>query len=135
MSDRCRGIAVDVLRSLVAVPVGPARDAARRWLRAGSAWAAAYEGLVDEVTRDPLQTPTSAELRRRVLAAEEELDRAESRVSRLSPGLLAGRTGARPGADLAAVQRGLGDDAALVMYETFDADLLLWAVDPHPTCP
>jgi CHAT domain-containing protein len=130
MSDRCRGIAVDVLRSLDDLPMGPARDAARRWLRAGSAWAAEYEGLVEEVTRDPLQTPTSAELRRRVLATEEELDRAESRVSRLSPGLLAGRTGARPGADLAAVQRGLGDDATLVMYETFGEDLVLWAVEP-----
>jgi CHAT domain-containing protein len=130
MSDRCRGIAVDVLRSLDDLPVGPARDAARRWLRAGSAWAAAYEGLVDEVTCDPLATPTSAELRRRVLATEEELDRTESRVSRLSPGLLAGRTGARPGADLAAVQQGLGGDAALVMYETFDEDLVLWAVEP-----
>jgi CHAT domain-containing protein len=130
MSDRCRGIAVDVLRSLDDLAVGPARDAARRWLRAGSAWAAVYEGLVGEVTRDPLETPTSAELRRRVLAAEEELDQAESRVGRLSPGLLAGRTGARPGADLVAVQQGLGDDAALVMYETFDQDLVLWAVEP-----
>ncbi len=130
MSDRCRGIAVDVLGSLDGLPGGPARDAARRWLRAGAAWAAAYEGLVDEVARDPLKTPTSAELRRQVQAAEEELDRAEARVSRLSPGLLAGRTGARPGADLVAVQRGLGDDAALVMYQTFDEDLVLWAVEP-----
>ena len=130
MSDRCRGIAVDVLRSFDDLPAGPARDAARRWLRAGSAWAAAYEGLVNEVTRDPLQTPTSADLRRRVLATEEDLDRAESQVSRVAPGLLAGRTGARPGADLVAVQRGLGDDAVLVMYETFDEDLLLWAVEP-----
>ena len=130
MSDRCRGIAVDVLRSFDGLPAGPARDAARRWLRAGSAWAAAYEGLVDEVTRDPFETPTSAELRRRMLATEEELDRAESRVARVSPGLLAGRTGARPGADLVAVQQGLGDDAVLIMYETFDEDLLLWAVGP-----
>jgi CHAT domain-containing protein len=130
MSDRCRGIAADMLRSFDGLPIGPARDAARRWLRAGSAWAAAYEGLVDEVTRDPLETPTSAELRHRVLSTEGELDRAESRVGRLSPGLLAGRTGARPGADLPAVQQGLGDDAALVMYETFDEDLLLWAVEP-----
>ena len=130
LSDRCRGIAADMLRSFDDLPVGPARDAARRWLRAGSAWAAVYEGLVGEVTRDPLETPTSAELRRRVLTTEEELDRAESRVSHLSPGLLAGRAGARPGADLAAVQQGLGDDAVLVMYETFDEDLVLWAVEP-----
>jgi CHAT domain-containing protein len=130
LSDRCRGIAVDVLRSFDDLPAGAARDAARRWLRAGSAWAAAYEGLVGEVTRDPLETPTSAELRRRVLATEEELDRAESAVSHISPGLLAGRAGVRPGADLAAVQQGLGDDDALVMYETFDEDLVVWAVEP-----
>jgi CHAT domain-containing protein len=130
ISDRCRGIAVGVLRSFDDLPAGPARDAARRWLRAGSAWAAGYEGLVGEVTRDPLETPTSAELRRRVLAAEEELNEAESQVSRLAPGLLAGRAGARPGADLAAVQQGLGDDAALVMYETFDEDLVVWTVEP-----
>src|SRR6185437_12650438 len=81
MADRCRGIAADVLRSFDDLPTGPARDAARRWLRAGTAWAASYEGLADEVSRDPLDTPTSAELRGRVLATEEELDRAESRVS------------------------------------------------------
>jgi len=100
-------------------------------LRAGSAWGPPLTR--DWSTRSPatrLRQPTSAELRRRVLATEEELDRAESRVSRLSPGLLAGRTGARPGADLVAVQQGLGDDAALVMYETFDEDLVLWAVEP-----
>src|SRR5262249_3392692 len=131
ISDRCRGIAADVLRSLDDLPAGPAREAARRWLSAGSAWAAEYEGLVAEVTRDPLNTPSSDELRRRVLATEEELDRAESQVARLAPGLLGGRTGARPGADLAAVQRALGDDAALVMYETFDQDLVVWAVGPR----
>src|SRR5262249_47572593 len=135
ISDRCRGIAADVLRSLDDLPAGPAREAARRWLSAGSAWAAEYEGLVAEVTRDPLNTPSSDELRRRVLATEEELDRAESQVARLAPGLLGGRTGARPGADLAAVQRALGDDAALVMYETFDQDLVVWAVGPRSVPP
>lgn len=129
MADRCRGIVVDVLRSLDNLPAGPPREAARRWLRAGSAMAATYEGLVDEVTRDPARTPSATQLRRRLLAVEDELDKAEAQVARLAPGLLAGRQGYRPGCDLPDIQRHLADDTALVFYETFDDDLVIWTVD------
>ena len=129
MAERCRGVVVDVLRSLDSLPAGPPQAAVRRWLEAGSAWAAMYEGLADEVTQDPAHTPSAAHLRRRLLAAEDELDQTEMQVARLAPGVLAGRRGYRPGSDLADVQRHLGDDTALVLYETFDEDLLVWALD------
>ncbi|MDN3025895.1 CHAT domain-containing protein [Streptomyces sp. S.PB5] len=130
LSDRCRGIGVEMLRVIDALTSGPSLDAARDWLRAGSAWAAAYEGLVDAVTGDPAHTPSSARLRRSVLAVEEDLERAESRVTRLAPALLAGRRGPRAdGASLDAVRDGLTEDARLLMYDTFDDDLLIWIVD------
>ncbi|WP_172382609.1 CHAT domain-containing protein [Streptomyces sp. MNP-20] len=134
LSDRCRGIAVDVLRALDALPQGPPLDAARRWLRAGSAWAAAYEGLVDSVTGDVAHTPSSARLRATVLAAEDELEAAEAHVATHAPGLLRGRAdGERRirGTRLDAVRAALPDDALLLMYETFDDDLVTWAVDRH----
>ncbi|GGV29597.1 CHAT domain-containing protein [Streptomyces spectabilis] len=134
LSDRCRGIAVDVLRALDDLPPGPPLDAARRWLRAGSAWAAAYEGLVDSVRGDAARTPSSARLRATVLAAEDELEAAETHVATHAPGLLRGRAddGRRiRGTRLDAVRAALPDDALLLMYETFDDDLVTWAVDRH----
>ncbi|GAA3840964.1 hypothetical protein GCM10022226_74230 [Sphaerisporangium flaviroseum] len=129
LSDRCRGLVVEVLEALDDLSPGAARDAVRRWLRAGSAWAAAYEGLVEEVTRDPERTPAPEELRRRVLDAEEELEEAESQVTRLAPALLTGRRGTRPGAGFEEVQAGLGEDRVLVAYESFGDDLVIWAAD------
>lgn len=130
LSDRCRGIAVDMLRALDDLPSGPPLHAVRNWLRAGSAWAAAYEGLAGTVTGDPARTPSAAWLRRSVLAAEEDLERAESEVTRLAPALLSDRREPRTGrTGLDAVRRSLPEDARLLMYETFDDDLLVWLVD------
>ncbi|MFE6158104.1 CHAT domain-containing protein [Streptomyces sp. NPDC056486] len=130
LSDRCRGIGAEVLRSLDDLPAGPPLDAARRWLRAGSAWAAVYEGLVESVTGDPARTPSSTELRRKVLAAEDDLERAEAQVTRLAPGLIRGSrgVGARA-AQLESIRGSLAHDELLVMYETSDEDLLTWVVD------
>ncbi|WP_189173824.1 CHAT domain-containing protein [Streptomyces lasiicapitis] len=131
LSDRCRGIAADMLTSLDELPPGPPLDAARRWLRAGSAWAAAYEGLVGAVTVNPARTPTSARLRHTVLAPEDELEAADAQVAVHAPQLLRSRTRSRRprGTRLDAVRAALPDDALLLMYETFDDDLLIWAVE------
>ncbi|MFH8591131.1 CHAT domain-containing protein [Streptomyces rimosus] len=128
LADRCRGIAAGVVRSLDTLPAGAPTAAARRWLRAGSAWSATYEGLVDEVSADPERTPSSVALRRRVLAAEDTLDGAESEVARLAPQLLAHRRLAQPDAGVAEIQRALPADSALLLYETLDDELIVWTV-------
>lgn len=128
LADRCRGVVVPLVHALEALPVGAARQAARRWLRAGSAWTATYEGLAEQVLADPAVTPPVARLRSEVLAAEEELEAAEAGVAKLAPQLLT--VGAEPAGigDLATVRRHLSEESALVLYQTLDDDLLIWVV-------
>ncbi|MEV6956990.1 CHAT domain-containing protein [Streptomyces sp. NPDC051183] len=129
LSDRCRGFAVDTLRSLIGLAPGPAREAARGWLRAGSRWAAAYEELTGAaLATEPVAGRTGSALRPRVLGAEDALDAAETEVARRAPALLMRHEGRR-GTLLEEVQAALPTDAALLMYESFDQELLVWSVE------
>ncbi|MEU4211549.1 CHAT domain-containing protein [Streptomyces sp. NPDC026206] len=131
LSDRCRGFAVDTLRSLDRLRPGQPRDSALRWLRAGSAWAATHERLMSSVITERTAsacTATFQQLRAGVLGAEEALDEAEAQVARHAPTLLTGQGTRQPGALLDEVQGVLADDAALIMYESFDNELIIWAV-------
>ncbi|MEU8032218.1 CHAT domain-containing protein [Streptomyces sp. NPDC049099] len=129
LSDRCRGFAVDTLRSLVGLAPGPAREAARGWLRAGSRWAAAYQELTGAaLTTEPVAGRTGSGLRPRILGAEDALDAAESEVGRHAPALLMRHQEER-GALLEEVRAALPADAALLMYESFDQELLVWSVE------
>lgn len=128
LADRCRGVAIGTLDALADVPAGLPRDAARRWLRAGSALAATYEGLVGEVTKPVEQTPTVEDIRTRIVAAEDALHQAESDVARLAPALLSGRHADQAGSSLAAVQKALPDDTVLLLYAACDEELVIWAV-------
>ncbi|MFG3016798.1 CHAT domain-containing protein [Streptomyces cinerochromogenes] len=129
LSDRCRGMAVDLLSSLDTICDPASLDAARRWLRASSAWAATYEDLFERVVESPNHPPTPEQVRAELQVAEELLDVAESDVARLAPQLLAGRQSSRRPAALDDIQAGLADDAVLLMYEMLPQTLLVWVVD------
>ncbi|GAA2208800.1 hypothetical protein GCM10009850_042580 [Nonomuraea monospora] len=127
LADRCRGLVVDLLRALDALPDGAPRDAVGRWLRAGSAWAAAYESLAREVAWAAADPPPPEEVQRRILAVEDELEAAESTVAELAPQVLTGWRERRPGADWDEVRAGLTGDRVLLYYEAFGQDLVVWA--------
>ncbi|MFD7815625.1 CHAT domain-containing protein [Streptomyces sp. NPDC059785] len=130
LSDRCRGVAVDTLRSLHELPSGPARNAARGWLRAGSRWAAAYEELTRAVlTTEAVAGRSGSVLRPEVLGAEDALDAAESEVARHAPALLKDHREWERGALMEEVRAALPADAALLMYESFDQELIVWSVE------
>lgn len=130
LSDRCRGFAVDTLRSLTGLPPGPARDAALGWLRAGSRWAATYEELTGAaLTTEPVAGRTGSALRLKVLDAEDALDAAESEVARHAPALLMNHRGRERDSLLEDVRAALPSDATLLMYESFDQELIVWSVE------
>ncbi len=112
-ADRCRAT---MLRP--SARTGSPRDV-RRWRAAGGRLAATYERLALSTVRSAERTP--AEVLAEVLTAEDEVDEAERQLARST-----GEAEAPPG--LAEIRRALPADAALLLYQSFDRDLVAWAV-------
>jgi CHAT domain-containing protein len=128
LADRSRGVFTKTLTALRSLETPQQRQVARDWLRAGVAWAAAYEGLFDQVTRDPDVMPEPAELQRQLLAVEDRLDEAEGDLERVAPNLM--RAGREPRAPLtlAGITDALPDDTVLLFYQALRDDLVVWGV-------
>ena len=140
LADRLRGSVLSVVEALDALGDDPAaRRAARRWLRAGSAWGASFEELADLIgargrpdgparVRDPGEQVSARE---RLELAEEELDDAEEAVAAIAPGVIAARAEAAP-RDSSTVELDLSSavpaDALLLATYTYADDLVIWAV-------
>ncbi|SHM37507.1 CHAT domain-containing protein [Cryptosporangium aurantiacum] len=119
-ADRGRGISSALLADLAGLE-GPSRAAVRRWLRAGSEWAAVFEDLAAH-PGDGDATTSRATL----VAAEATLDDTEADVGRLVPALVTGRIAPPP--EIGSSVERLPEDAVLFSYQLFDDRLIGWAV-------
>ncbi len=125
LSDRSRGSSltdlVDLDRSAGGDPATVA--AVRAWLRAGAALARTVEDVAGERVRGP-----GAEIRRRIRAAERDLDDCEASLAATAPALLAGRRRLTAPRSLAETRSRLGAGALLVQYHAYDDQVIAWAI-------
>lgn len=134
LADRLRGSVLSIVAALDRLGDDPAsRRVARRWLRAGSAWAAAFEELSKLIgaggARTGAASPDPATPRERLEAAEEELDDAETEVAAVAPDLLSARSDATP-SDPTTLPSAIQAETVLLATYSFADDLVVWAVSP-----
>ena len=126
LADRCRSLVLDVVGRLDGLARQAQEDVVRRWLAAAGRLAATYERLAAELIAEKPAPTGPAE----IMAAEEELDRAELRVAQVAPSVITvAELPAHPALD--EVRSALGEDDALLLYQAYDEDLVIWSVRRH----
>lgn len=125
LSDRSRGAALTDLidLDLAAGDDRAAVAAVRGWLKAGAALARTIETVGRDGSSDG-----DTDVRRRIRAAERELDDTEAALAVTAPALLAGRRRLPALRSIERTREQLDADTVLIQYHAYDDRLILWAV-------